>query len=368
MATPTRKLPFRKNMGYGGEKRCVICSGFLPYHHGFCDGSVGTVINETMLQEAERIQLSSGHLVRSLTGELYACTDCGHVLCSCNSCSVCAIALSVGELYQNVAGVRFCKAHYEADALAEKTKAPSGQSHHVAPSDAPTNASGQPKWTQEGVPEGWICTEDVAPIHLSHMRCAERATWHKATGGPDGRCDKHPPKVTLKFIKPLESFADAIGKAATKATKDLEKMARLFPLPAAKPIDRPGWEAREEQPRQCYFYRHASGATVWFDVDGDPMWAQGTGFAGTPTATIDNAFAAAEKAIEDSGWRPQTFRASMADADIYQRRGEPGGVVGKFVQIGNPHKHHWAWRDDPADRWMPAESMVEAFALAEAAR
>ncbi len=370
MSTPTRKLPFRKNMGYGGEKRCVICTGFLPHHHGFCDGSVGTVINEAMLQEAERIQLSSGHLVRSLAGELHACTDCGHIKCSCNSCSVCAIELSAGELYQNAAGVRFCKAHYEADAQCPPKEAkpitgvdyargPDVTAITMARKDGSilnfetrkvSSDTRQPEWTQEGVPDHFVCT-----YAGTGFACLNRATWWTERLA-EGRCDKHAPKVTLNSIEPVESLVAIFGKAAEKATKDLEKMARLFPLPAAKPFERPGWLLYKEG-----MYRHASGVAVWGRAVDDP-WFFNTVQAsrGIVRSGRDEAFAAAEQGIEDSQWVPAgVVWTGTPDVRVYRL------LNGSMVRR---HRRNWSWAAGEACVYEYADSMVEAFALAEAAQ
>jgi len=86
--TMTRKVKFRRTDGYDGTHKCWQCKHPAPYHHGFCDGSIGqSLLGMTAVSQGVTVTPASEHK---------ACSDCGYTVCSCRANKfahgVCSIA------------------------------------------------------------------------------------------------------------------------------------------------------------------------------------------------------------------------------------------------------------------------------------
>lgn len=118
---------------------------------------------------------------------------------------------------------------------------------------------------------------------------------------------------------------------------------------------RPGWKCHVASGTRQW-YHPSEEATVWWDP-GDPagphMCAKPAAL-GTPYGTLEAAFAAAEKAIEKSGWR-----GGECWKDIAKQRWAKGSAVVIKQPTG------WRYSPPGSVTFASATSMVEAFALVE---
>ena len=121
-------------------------------------------------------------------------------------------------------------------------------------------------------------------------------------------------------------------------------------------ITRPGWTANHNE--SCLNWSHPSGAIIAqpiFSDCGRPGYVvRGVAVAG---GTVESNFTAAEKAIEESGWRPDGWGESVENTFLRQK--------GRGFRV-DFFENRWIYTCGIGDAWHNAPSMVQAFALAEA--
>ncbi len=325
--TRWKRLPFRRNtpllrtQGYEGLRKCVLCTAWLPNHHGFCDGSVGTVINEAMLDEAMSHSSGRNGGLDLVGREPTSCVGCGYIVCSCPP--------------------------KETSRAFPQPVRDASRLEPLAPSGA--EVSGQLEWTQEGVPDNWYCAHSENDIY----NCTARATWRHVKYDW-GRCDKHAPKQDRCAMRWAD--LDCVFSAGHVGDHMYPGPKGDFLAPKTE-ITRPGWETRTNNDfthQLC----HASGSMVWKDWScSSAYWCKTEAAQGNPVPSLEEAFTAAEKAIEESGWRPDGWGESVENTFLRQK--------GRGFRV-DFFENRWIYTCGIGDAWHNAPSMVQAFALAEA--